>query len=290
MGVIRNLNKVENALKLLYLNHLREELNTHTNPLINKIEHTSNYVFGKDIRVKISDEIEFRSTVKNMYGIIQISDKMIRTWGNDLSHFNNLFNGPMENFLTSTKVTISRMLYDFANDQEELTGIRAIFDMDKPLYGVERNVSPIMNPLIKEENKFSIESVGEVIDELTDRGSNVDFIGVSADVKYAFQNDMVQSNRQIDVIQLDGGFKSLSYNGIPIVYDKFIQKGTMYLLSTREFKFHQLCDWNWLENDKGHILRMAYLDGSYYNAILVKYGDLICNRPDRQGMIKFKEK
>ena len=41
---------------------------------------------------------------------------------------------------------------------------------------------------------------------------------------------------------------------------------------------HELCDWEWLSNDKGQILRQK--EGyPVHSATLVKYADLICDKP-----------
>ena len=79
-------------------------------------------------------------------------------------------------------------------------------------------------------------------------------------------------------MDLQGGFKAISYNGIPVVADRFIENGTMYLLNTKDFALHQLCDWRWLEDESGKIIRQK---AGYpaYTATLVKYADLICSRP-----------
>lgn len=175
-------------------------------------------------------------------------------------------------------------LYLQGAKDKEITGIGAIFDMTKPLYGQERNSSPVMHPLIKPSNELTDIVIEQTIDKLAERGANVDYIAVSQDVKYAY----MEQHKNIDIVELDGGFKALSYHGIPLVYDRLIPKGTMYLLDTSVFRLHQLCDWRWLESENGKILRESN-DGKEYMATLVKYCDLICHRPDRQGMIKFTE-
>lgn len=175
-------------------------------------------------------------------------------------------------------------LYIQGAKDKEITGIGAIFDMSKPLYEQERNTSPVMQPLIKQSNEFTDIVIEKTIDELAEHGANVDYIAVSSDVKYAY----TEQHKNIDIVELDGGFKALSYHGIPLVYDRFIPQGTMYLLDTSVFKLHQLCDWRWLETENGKILRESN-NGKEYTATLVKYCDLICHRPDRQGMIKFTE-
>ena len=115
-------------------------------------------------------------------------------------------------------------------------------------------------------------------------GSQVDFIACSATAKYAYQEYMAQYKRNIDVMQLEGGFKTLSYNGIPLVYDRFVEDGSMYLLNTESFKLHRLCDWRYLETENGRILRQTQGKPTY-TATLVKYCDLICDRPNGQAKL-----
>lgn len=296
----------ENALKSIYLGVMTELLNTKTNPLLTKIEQTCADVWGKEIRTTahierdnafgVGDEsgelpaihgreyIPFVSTLKNLYGQITISDKAIRVANSGASAFTDSLDSQLESLLSKAKYGIGQMLYGDGTQPHSLTGIGAIFDMTKPLYGQERNISSIMQPLIKSSNEFADIVVEKAIDELAERGANIDYISVSQDVKYAY----MEQHKNIDIVELDGGFKALSYHGIPLVYDRFIPQGTMYLLDTNVFKLHQLCDWRWLESENGKILRESN-DGKEYTATLVKYCDLICHRPDWQGMIKFTE-
>ena len=95
---------------------------------------------------------------------------------------------------------------------------------------------------------------------------------------------MAQYKRNVDVMELAGGFKTLSYNGIPLVYDRFIEEGSMYLLNTKAFKLHQLCDWQYLETENGKILRQTQGKPTY-TATLVKYCDLVCDRPNGQAKL-----
>ena len=74
-------------------------------------------------------------------------------------------------------------------------------------------------------------------------------------------------------------------NGIPIVADRYCPTGTLYLLNTNDFNLHQLCDWQWLSDDDGRVLKQ--IPGKpVYTATLVKYAELLCSRPCGQGMIK----
>ena len=59
----------------------------------------------------------------------------------------------------------------------------------------------------------------------------------------------------------------------------------MYVLNTDEFTLHQLCDWRWLEGDDGRVLKQ--IPGKpVYTATLVKYAELMCSRPNGQGMLR----
>ena len=81
-----------------------------------------------------------------------------------------------------------------------------------------------------------------------------------------------------------GGFKAVSFNGIPVIADRFCPEGTMYLLNTDDFKVHQLCDWKWLEGEDGKILKQVP-GKPVYTATLVKYAELMCEKPNGQGML-----
>ena len=115
-------------------------------------------------------------------------------------------------------------------------------------------------------------------------GSTADFIVCSGGVKRAYQDYLITNRTNIDVMNLQGGYKAISYNGIPLVSDRFAPKGTMYILNTSDFKLHQLCDWRWLEGDDGRVIKQV-ANRPTYTATLVKYADLICDRPIGQAMI-----
>ena len=86
------------ALKDLYLGALSNQLNTDTDPLLNVINHTSSNVYGRNViklvpygmNAGISAGLEtgtlpdaggnqylnFTTSLKNLYGTIEISDKL----------------------------------------------------------------------------------------------------------------------------------------------------------------------------------------------------------------------
>lgn len=377
------INSAENALKSVYLGTVTELLNTRVNPLLTKIEQTSADVWGKEVRKAVSlginggigagDEdgalpkahgnnyLQFVSSLKNLFGQIEISDKAIRASANDKGAFTDLLNAELDGLLKASKFNLGRMLYgdgtgklaeiydvesgsnevevtdtrnfvpglavdiyngasaigtdiivesvDYENDtitlssvpssaatgngiyvqgsrDKEITGLAAIFDTTKTLYGVDRSTSPLLKPYSKGTvGAIDETTIQEAIDFLETRaGSTIDFIAVDDVTKYAYMDYMSQYKRNIDVMNLEGGFRTMSFNGIPLVYDRFVPNGTMYLLDTSVFHLHRLCDWRFLETENGNVLRQ---NQGYptYTATLVKYCELMCDRPNGQGRL-----
>lgn len=376
------LQNAESALKSVYLGAVTELLNTKVNPLMTKINQTSTDVWGKEIRKAVSyginggvgagDEdsalpsahgtnyLQFVSTLKNLYGQIEISDKAIRASADGRGAFTDLLNAELQGLLEASKFNLGRMLYgdgtgklstigEVSGDEypvgtannlieglvvdvynaggtvvntglrikhvnrdkktitfdgvpttaisadsvlyvqgskdKEITGIGALFGSGN-IYGLSRSAHPFLSPYTKNVNGVIDEIImQEAIDRLEiNANSAVDFIACSADVKYCYQEYMGQYKRNIDIMELTGGFKTLSYNGIPLVYDRFVEDGTMYMLNTSAFKLHQLCDWKYLETENGKILRQTQGKPTY-TATLVKYCDLICDRPNGQAKL-----
>ena len=117
-----------------------------------------------------------------------------------------------------------------------------------------------------------------------DADSKVDFIVCSSGVKRNYQSYLASYRSNVNILELEGGYKAISYNGIPLVSDRFAPANTMYLLNTSEFNLHQLCDWKWLEGEDGRVIKQT-LGKPTYQATLVKYADIICNKPKGQAMI-----
>ena len=123
----------ENALKDAYLEAVTNQLNTKTNPIYSKIKQSNADVYGKSI-IKMAPVglnggvgagseagnlplangntyAQFKTSLKNLYGRIQITDKAIRASQNSAGAFVDLLNAEMEGLLTASKFNLGRMLY-----------------------------------------------------------------------------------------------------------------------------------------------------------------------------------
>lgn len=384
------LQTAENALKTVYLGVVSNQLNVNANPLLSAIKQSTADVWGKEIRklapfginggigagtedgrlpsAAQNNYVQFVSTLKNLYGTIEISDKAIRASESNTGAFVNLLNAEMEGLIKASSFNFSRMLYgdgkgflatvtahninntyfevdstrnliegmkiDFFNDFDgkiesepaytgrrisaidrennrvyvtpklnanlspgdklvvqgsynlEITGLGAIFGDTETLYGVKKSDHPWLKPYVKtnvgEIDDIAIQTAIDHLEEVA--GSTVNFITCSSKVKRAYQSYLASFRRNIDVLDLAGGYKAISYNGIPLISDRFVEEDAMYLLNTKEFTLHQLCDWQWLEGEDGRIIRQ--IPGyPTYTATLVKYADLICDKPNGQAKL-----
>lgn len=160
----------------------------------------------------------------------------------------------------------------------EITGLGAIFG-EGDLYGLSRAANPWLNPVKKTEvGAITEAALQKAIDEVEEiSGSKTNFIVCSWGVRRALIKALSEY-RKNETMELEGGFRTLSFNGIPVFADRFCPAGTMYLLNTDDFGLHQLCDWQWLEGEDGKILKQI-AGKPVYTATLVKYAELLCYRP-----------
>ncbi len=369
------------VLKSYYLPAVTDQLDKSANPFLARIRQTTSDVWGKDVRKIVrygvnggigagsetgtlpaansNSYAQFVSTLKNLYGVIQISDKAMRASANGEGAFVDLLSDEMEGLVKSSSFNLGRMLFgdgsgklatisgvsgsvytvdstrnlaegmivdvysatntnvapgrfitsvDHINNKIilsgapiaspanytiymqhskglEITGLGAIFSDSETLYGIKRDGNAWLQPLVKTEfGEITEAKLQQTLDEVEQRsGGTVNFIVCSWGVRRAFASALAPY-RKLEPMELEGGFRALSYNGIPIVADRFCPAGCMYLLNADDFALHQLGDWQWIEGEDGKILKQI-ADKAVYTATLVKYAELLCYRPAGQAML-----
>lgn len=375
-----SLQTAESALKDAYLEAVTNQLNTNTNPLYAKIKQSSADVYGKSI-IKMAPVglnggvgagseagslpiasgntyAQFKTTLKNLYGRIQITDKAIRASQANAGAFVDLLDAEMEGLLTASKFNLSRMLYgdgsgevgkvsaytsgnsitltsvknfiegmvvdmyngdtlvlgglrvvsvDRTNKKvtfastptgasanykfyvqgskdNEITGLGAIFGTSTTLYGLTRAnngwLTPYSSATSQEISDNILQTAVDFLQE--NSNSNIDLISCGAGVKRAYIDYLNVYRRAVDVSTVEGGYKAINCNGIPMISDRFVEDDTLYMLDTSKFTLHQLCDWTWIEGENGGVLHQDAGQPTY-SATLVKYADLICDQPNGQA-------
>ena len=238
-----------------------------------------------------SNVIELDSVRNVMEGmVVDVYSKTAGTVYSDLKGVRIVSVDRVNNTVTvsatvATKIAAGDIMTVQGSKENELTGLGAIFS-DKDLYGLSRAgrswLSPKEYKNVGSISTAKIQSAIDYIDEVA--GSQIDFIVCSYDVRRAYLDYLALTRTNVDYMNLDGGFKALSYNGIPLIADRFVESGTMYLLNSQDFKLHQLCDWRWLEGDNGKVIKQK-AGSATYGATLVKYADMICDKPIGQAKL-----
>ena len=190
-----------------------------------------------------------------------------------------------ENNFTTASFNNGVKLVVQGSKDKEITGIEGIFSATS-LYGLSKTNNKWLNPYSSTDLIYLSDSaIQNVIDYLEDvANSNINYIATTKAIRRLYQEYLGAYRRNIDVTELKGGFKTITYNGIPVVGDKFVNDNTMYFLNTNDFTMYEMCDWKWLEDESGRILRQ---NPNYptYSATLVKYAELICEKPAGQGKL-----
>ena len=171
------------------------------------------------------------------------------------------------------------------NKGKELTGANAVFASSGSIYGLDRADYPWLVAQVKALNgEISDNAIQERIDLVETRtGSVINYLQCSMGVRRAYIDLMNATKQTVNTLDLKGGFKALSYNGIALVADKFVPAGHMQLLDLNDWAMYQMADFNWMDKDGSIMSRVA--DRPAWEATLVKYCDIGCQRPRGQGLI-----
>ena len=191
----------------------------------------------------------------------------------------------------SSAVGAGCKIYVQGSKDNEITGLEAIFGDSDYIYGLKRSDYSFLTPYKNTvDGTVTVSAIQDAIDAVEETsGGNIDFIVASYAVRKQYVDHLSATRTNVDYLTLDGGYKALSYSGVPFIADRFVADEDAYLLNSADFKLHQLCDWRWLEGESGSVLHQ--IPGkACYSATLVKYADLLCERPMGQAKLSFTGK
>lgn len=373
----------DNILKSVYLDVVANQINTTTSAFYNKIEKTTRDVVGKEViksapfgvnggfaagsetaALPIAGEnqyAQFKSGTKDLFGVIEITDKLIKASGSNVGAFVDALQSETQGLLDAAKYNLSRMLHTdgtgklatcgaastvtdipvdtvkyliegltidicdnvgavktagrrilaidrtagalkvkisgtaittLATDiitiqssyNKELTGLAKVYAASGTLYGLDKGTYYWLKPYIQgTTGAISDVKIQQVIDYISEvAGGQVDYLQCSYDVRRFYLNYLETTKRVNDTLDLGGGFKAISYSGIPLVAERFVPDGTIDFLNTKDFHLHQMGDWDFIGDESGKILKQVP-GYAKFTATLAKYAELICDKPIGQG-------
>ena len=129
-------------------------------------------------------------------------------------------------------VTGSIVATDFLTVQgsykNEITGLKAIFAASGTLYGLNKSDYKWLTPKTHTVSALTLEKMQEAIDDIDIlTGGKVDMILCSYDMRREYIDLCSQLRMNVDYMELDGGYKTVSYCGIPVVAERFAEAGSM---------------------------------------------------------------
>lgn len=161
----------------------------------------------------------------------------------------------------------------------ELTGLGSVFNTDSTLYGVVRATDKWFNPTVLsvagEISEVKLQQGEDDVDRKA--GGKTNFYAASYGVRRAYQNLQLANKQIVDVMELVGGWKTLSYNGKPFTADKYAPAQTLYGLDLSTWRFYQLMDFDWLDEDGAVLSRVS--GKAVWAATLARYCDIGCSKP-----------
>ncbi len=184
----------------------------------------------------------------------------------------------------ATSAAVDDYLVVSGNLGKELTGVAAVMSAGT-LYGLSRTTYPWLKAYTKAVNGAISENIIQAaIDRVeTKTSSQINFIQCAYDVRRAYIGLLSANKQTVNSLELKGGWKAISYNGIPLVADKYLPNGTMDLLDLNDWAMYQMSDFEWMDADGAVLTRVA--NKAAYEATLYKYCDLGCQRPAGQARL-----
>lgn len=114
--------------------------------------------------------------------------------------------------------------------------------------------------------------------------SRINMIICSYKTRKKIASLIAENRRVVNSTDARTGFGVVTVNDVPVYADKYCPDDRILFLNTDDFVLSQLCDWEWLEDEGGKILKQV-TGKAAYSATLVKYAELICKKPCGQAML-----
>lgn len=104
--------------------------------------------------------------------------------------------------------------------------------------------------------------------------SDVKFLLSNYNVRDKYVSLLVSEKRFVNTMTLDGGFKGVEFNGIPLVVDPQCDRSKIWYVVPESLRIFRTSDFDWMDKDGAVLARVANEDA--YEAVLFHYGNLGC--------------
>lgn len=184
-----------------------------------------------------------------------------------------------------TDLIVGGAVYVHGSRDNEITGLGALFD-GNTLYGFEKSKDKYFAPYKADAGGKLTETVlSDVLDHLEENfNSKANVILCSYKTRKKIASLIDANKRVVNSIDARTGYGAVTVNDVPVYADKYCPDDRILFLNSEDFALYQLCDWEWLEDEDGKIIRQIPGKAAY-SATLVKYAELVCRKPCGQAML-----
>jgi hypothetical protein len=177
----------------------------------------------------------------------------------------------------------------------ELMGLRGIINDVDPattpagLQGLTVAANPYWKSTVMGnggvDRPLNLPMLQEIEDQLDIDADAVPSIWLGAHAQRRAYVNLLESNKRfVNNMDLDGGFKAVSFNDVPWVVDKDCPDGLLYGLDESQFRIFQQGDWFWLSKDNSILSRLD--DYDIYQATLAWYSEMATSNRKRGLVIE----
>lgn len=149
-----------------------------------------------------------------------------------------------------------------------------------------KRLAPDFDPEVAgSQTALSLDLIQKAMNTIRLEGANPSAIITTLGIQREFYNLLSQDVQYIDPASLSyaAGFKTLSYNGMPLIADIDAPYGRMYVLDESTMKVFSDQDWHFLDAD-GQTLRQVS-DRDAFEAVMVRYMNLGATKRNNQMVI-----
>ncbi|MDE7306692.1 MAG: phage major capsid protein, partial [Clostridia bacterium] len=184
-----------------------------------------------------------------------------------------------------TETVLKGSIYVHGSKDNELCGLGAIFNAEN-LYGHSKSSDPFFAPhKVDAGNTLTEDILSDTLDYMEEYfNSKINVILCSYKTRKKIAALVNANRRVVNSIDARTGYGAVTVNDVPVYADRFCPDDRILFLNADDFSLYQLCDWEWLEDEDGKILKQVPGKASY-SATLVKYAELICRKPCGQAML-----
>jgi hypothetical protein len=167
----------------------------------------------------------------------------------------------------------------------EIEGLTKMVSASGSYLGISRTGKPEwQGNVVQLADAISEEAMRIVLDTVSINGVGEPNLMITDHKTRRRYEALLQSQKRFtSPMDLEGGFKALEFDGMPLVVDKDAPAQRLWALNTEDITWMVMQEFEWMDKDGAVLTRVANKDA--YEATLFGYKNLACKRPANQAVL-----